>query len=67
HFQPKAIRVRGSLTFQSHEMTAHKGNWLSVWETQTAEMLECVGRLHGDSGVYERRDRAEVGLGRASF
>ena len=30
HFQPKAIRVRGSSTFQPREKTGNKGIWPSV-------------------------------------
>ena len=30
-------------------------------------MLERGGRLHEDSGVYERRDRTEVGLRKGEF
>jgi hypothetical protein len=60
-------RVRGSSTFQSSEETANKWNWPSTRETQTGERVERGGLLHEDSGVYERRDRAEVGLGKGEF
>ena len=30
-------------------------------------MLERGGRLHGDAGMYERRDRAKIGLGKGEF
>ena len=55
HFQPKAIQVRAS-----------KGNWLAV-KKQIVEMLERGGPLNEHSGVYERRDRAEAGLGKGEF
>ena len=28
------------------------------------EMLQRGGRLHNDAGMYERRDRAKIGLGK---
>jgi hypothetical protein len=34
---------------------------------QTWEMLERGGCLHEDSGVYERQNRSEVGLGKGEF
>ena len=55
HFQPKAIQVQAS-----------KGNWLAV-KKQIAEMLERGGPLNEHSDVYERRDRAEAGLGKGEF
>ncbi|KIK02817.1 hypothetical protein K443DRAFT_507914 [Laccaria amethystina LaAM-08-1] len=30
YFQPKAIRLRRWSTFESHEKTANRGNWLSA-------------------------------------
>ena len=30
-------------------------------------MLERGGRLHGDAGMCERRDRAKIGIGKGKF
>ena len=60
-------RVRGPSTFQSREKTGNKGNRPTMQETQTADMLERSGRLHEDSGLYERQDRTEVGLRKGEF